>query len=123
VFLLPFFEEGAVVGGGFDELGAGGFPAGGGEFADDVESDGSDGAEEGDEIVEEFVEGAAVFVAVHGGVGLSEVTESGGAAAVFEGVGAGAVLAFGHDGPFGFGAVVAGNLGFLFLGHIDPFCK
>jgi hypothetical protein len=44
--------------------------------------------------VEELEEGAGVLVAEDGRVGLGEVAEGGGADAVFEAVGAGAVFAF-----------------------------
>jgi hypothetical protein len=120
-FLGVFEEEGAVPERGFDELGAGDVGASDGDFADDVEGDGSDGLIDLEEVVEELEEVVLVLVAEDGGVGLGEVLEGGGAFAVFEAVGAGAVFTgFGFRAA-GLGAVFAGDFGFLFFGHFRSF--
>jgi hypothetical protein len=100
---------------GFDGIAADQAPVDSGDILNDTEFDGVGGLEAGDVAGDMFVEGVAVLVGEDGGM-VAIALPGFGIAAVFEGILAGALLAFRSNRPAGFRAVSARGFRFpLFL--------
>ena len=94
------------------------FPAGDGDAFDDVAGGFVDGLIDGKEAFDEAGVFLAFLIAEDGGVRGDEEFEFGGVFAGFDGVAAGRGFALAAGRSMRFGAVIAGDLGFFFLGHL-----